>query len=154
MHGGETASPVRMLKAPRWKLHSTMSSSMKPSDKEPGPWVQESSVTKMDPLRLKTASTNSPTSTLIAAPTGTSEGRQMKRRSVQARVTPSSSVGAAIEQPASSNFTSVWSRGYGGDPWQRMRLRGAICMLVEEVRNSECGIALSYNYAAPVANDD
>src|SRR5215831_10388687 len=99
MHGGETASPVRMLKAPRWKLHSTMSSSMKPSDKEPGPWVQESSVTKMDPLRLKTANTNSPTSTLIAAPTGTSEARQMKRRSVQARVTHLLQLGRRSNNP-------------------------------------------------------
>src|SRR5262249_20068655 len=106
-------------------------------DKEPGPWVQESSVTKMDPLRLKTANTNSPTSTLIAAPTGTSEARQMKRRSVQARVTPSSSVGAAIEQPAASNFTCVWSRRYGSPAWQGMPVRGAICMLLEQLRNIE-----------------
>src|SRR5262249_8444607 len=104
MHGGETASPVRTLKAPRWKLHSTMSSSMKLSDKEPDPCVQASSVTKMDPLRLKTASTNSPTSTLIAAPTGTSEARQTKRRSAWMRVSPSSSIGAAVKQIPASQF--------------------------------------------------
>src|SRR5262249_1355396 len=96
MHGGEIASPVRILKAPRWKLHSTISSSMKPYDKEPGPCVQASSVTKIDPLRLKTASTNSPTSTLIAASTGTSEAQQTKRRLAWVRVSPSSSIGAAV----------------------------------------------------------
>src|SRR6266481_8196784 len=110
MHGGETALPVRTLKAPRWKLHSTISSSMKPSDKEPGPCVQASSVTKMDSLRLKTANTNSATSTLIAAPTGTSEARQTKRRSAWMRVSPSSSIGAAVEQFASSKFTCVRPR--------------------------------------------
>jgi hypothetical protein len=45
MQGGDTISPVLMSNWPLWKLHSTTSPSMKPSDSEPGPWVQASSVT-------------------------------------------------------------------------------------------------------------
>ena len=56
MHGGCTTAPVRMLKTPWWKLHSTQSPSTKPSESDPGPWVQASSVTWNSPSRLKTAS--------------------------------------------------------------------------------------------------
>src|SRR6516164_3070754 len=48
-------------------------SSIKPSDSEPGPWVQASSVTKNSPSTLKTESASSPCSTFSAAPGTTSE---------------------------------------------------------------------------------
>src|SRR6266516_1139853 len=45
---------------------------MNPSESEPGPWVQASSVTKNSPSRLKTASTRPALSTLSALPGATS----------------------------------------------------------------------------------
>ena len=51
MHGGASTRPVGMWNAPLWKLHSTISPSISPSDKDPGPCVHESSVTKKRPPR-------------------------------------------------------------------------------------------------------
>src|SRR6476646_5122018 len=73
MHGGETTSPVLILNCPWEKLHSTTSLSPSPSDNEPGPWVQASSVTKNSPSTLNTARVKSSFSTLKAPPTSTSE---------------------------------------------------------------------------------
>src|SRR6516225_6337540 len=80
MHGGDTTSPVRILNRPLWKLHSTTSPSIYPSDSEPGPCVHRSSVTKNSPSTLNTASARSPISTLSAAPGATSLAAQRSRR--------------------------------------------------------------------------
>ncbi len=45
MHGGSTTRPVGMWNAPLWKLQKMFSPSISPSDMQPGPCVQVSSVT-------------------------------------------------------------------------------------------------------------
>src|SRR5262245_43702075 len=86
MQGGATTSPVLMLNWPLWKLHSTTSPSMQPSESEPGPCVQRSSVTKNSPSTLNTASTRSPVSTRSALPGATSVALH---RSIRCGIDPS-----------------------------------------------------------------
>jgi len=69
-----------MLNEPLWKSHSTTSPSMQPSDSEPGPCVQVSSVTKYSPSTLNTASTSDPFSMRIALPACTSAARHKAMR--------------------------------------------------------------------------
>src|SRR6185437_9455241 len=65
---------------PWWKLHSITSSMISPSESEPGPCVQASSVTKNSPSILYTASVRSPASTLRAVPGATSSAAQRSSR--------------------------------------------------------------------------
>src|SRR3981081_3309023 len=80
MQGGASTRPVGMWNAPLWKLHSTISPPISPSESEPGPCVQASSVTKKRPPRLNTASVSPSLSTRMAPPSGTSDVEQRSSR--------------------------------------------------------------------------
>src|SRR5665647_673025 len=68
MQGGPTTPPVRTLNCPPWKLHSITSPYSSPSDNDPGPWVQASSVTKNSPSTLKTERNRLPCPTFRVPP--------------------------------------------------------------------------------------